>query len=81
MAENFPNLGKETDIPVQESQRIPKKMNPKRSTPRHIIIKMEKVKEKILKVAKEKQLVTYKGKLSAEVLAKFATQKWVARYI
>ena len=54
---------KEIDIQVQEPQRVPKKMNPKRPTPRHIIIKMPKVKGKgrILKAAREKQLVTYKG--------------------
>nr|KAF6480751.1 hypothetical protein HJG59_010593 [Molossus molossus] len=46
MAENFPNLVKETDIQVQEAQRVPNKMNPKRPTPRHIIIKMQKVQDK-----------------------------------
>nr|KAF6462164.1 hypothetical protein HJG59_011228 [Molossus molossus] len=71
MAENFPNLVKETDIQVQEAQRVPNKMNPKRPTPRHTIIKMQKIqdKERILKVAREKQLVTYKGvpiRLSAD---------------
>ena len=45
-AENFPNLGKETDIEIQEAQRVPKKMNLKRSTPRHIISKKSKVKER-----------------------------------
>nr|KAF6462323.1 hypothetical protein HJG59_011354 [Molossus molossus] len=60
MTENFPNLVKETDIQVQEAQRVPNKMNLKRPTPRHIIIKMQKVqdKERILKAAREKQLVT-----------------------
>ena len=43
MRENFPNLVKEIDIQVQEVQRVPNKMNPKRPTPRHIIIKMPKV--------------------------------------
>ena len=71
MAENFPNLGKETDIPVQEAQRVPNKMNPNRPTPRHIIIKMAKVKdtERILKAAREKQSVSHKGtpiRLSAD---------------
>jgi len=42
MAENFHNLGKETDVQVQEAQRVLNKMNPKRATPRHIIIKMSK---------------------------------------
>ena len=62
MAVNFPNLWKERDIQVQEAQRVPSKMKPKRHTPRHIIIKMVKVKDKetILKAAIEKQLVTYK---------------------
>ena len=41
----------------------------------------KKVKERILKVAKEKQLITYKGRLSAEFLANFASQKQVTRYI
>ena len=46
MAETFHNLGKETDIQIQESQRVPNKRKPKRPTPRHIIIKMSKVKDK-----------------------------------
>ena len=55
MAENFPDLKKETDIQVQEAQRFLNKMNPNRPTPRHIIIKIAKVKERILKTAREKQ--------------------------
>ena len=58
MRENFPNLVKEIDIQVQEAQRVPNKMDTKRPTPRHIIIKMPKVKERILKAAREKKLVT-----------------------
>ena len=63
MKENFPNLVKEIDMQVQEAQRVPNKMDAKGPTPRHIIIKMPKVKDKerILKAAREKQLVTYKG--------------------
>ena len=59
MKENFPNLVKEIDVQVQRAQRIPMQ----RSTPRYIIIKMPKVKDKerILKAAKEKKLVTYGG--------------------
>ena len=62
MAENFPNL-KGTDIKIQEAQRASNKLNPNRPTARHIIIKMAKVsdKERILKAAREKQNVTYKG--------------------
>ena len=53
MRENFPNLTKEIDIQVQEAQRIPNKLDPRRNAPRHIIIKMSKVKDKdrILKAA------------------------------
>ena len=63
MKENVPNLEKEIDMQVQEAQRIPNKLDPKRTTPKHIIIKMPKVKDKeiILKAAREKQIVTYKG--------------------
>ena len=63
MKENFPHLVKEIDTQVQEAQRLPSKLVPKRTTPRHIIIKISKVKEKekILKAAREKQRVTYKG--------------------
>ena len=46
MKENFPNLVKEIDIQDQEAQRVPNKMDPKRSTPRHIIIKMSKIKDR-----------------------------------
>ena len=63
MKENFLNLAKEIDIQVQEAQRIPNKMEAKRTTPRHIIIKMPEVKDKerILKAPRERQRVTYKG--------------------
>ena len=80
MAENFPNLAQETDIQVQEAQRVPNKMNPKRLTPRHIIIRLLKVKDKerILKAAREKQLVTYKGILIGPS-ADFSTETLQAR--
>ena len=55
MKENFPNFVKEIDIQVLEAQRIPNKLDPKRITPRHIIIKMPKFKDRILKAAREKQ--------------------------
>ena len=71
MTDNFPNLVKEIDKKVQEVQRVPNKISPKRPTPRHIIIKMPKVKykERTLKAAGEKELATYRGvliKLSAD---------------
>ena len=47
MKENFPSLAKETDFQeVQEAQRVPKKLDPRRNTPRHIIITLAKIKEK-----------------------------------
>ena len=62
MTENFPTLIRKKATQVQEAQKVPIKMNPKRPTPRHFIIKMAKFKDKerVLKAAKEKQLVTYK---------------------
>ena len=64
MKENFPNLVKEIDFQeVQAAQRIPKKLDPRRNTPRHIIITLPKItqKERILEAAREKETVTYKG--------------------
>ena len=60
LKESFPNLVKEIDTQVQEAQRVPNKVDPKRPTPRHIIIKMPKVKEneRNLKAAREKWLLT-----------------------
>ena len=63
MKENFPNLAKDTDFQeVQEAQRVPKKLDPRRNTPRHIIITLPKIKDKerILKASREKEKATYK---------------------
>ena len=46
MKENFPNLVKETDMQVQEAQRASNKLDSRRNTPRHIILKMPKIKDK-----------------------------------
>ena len=57
MKENFPNLAKEIEFQeVQEAQRVPKQLDPRRNTPRHIIITLPKIKEKerILDAAREK---------------------------
>ena len=49
MKENFPNLAKEIDFQeVQEAQRVPKKLDPRRNTPRHILITLPKIKRKDL---------------------------------
>ena len=61
--ENFPKLVKKIGMQIQETQRVPKKLDPRKHTPRHIIIKLPKIKDKerILKAAREKETVTYKG--------------------
>ena len=83
MVENFPNMEKEIVNQVQEAQRVPYRINPRRNTPRHILIKLTKIKhkERILKAAREKQQVTHKGisihltaDLSAETLQ--ARREW-----
>uniref|UniRef100_A0A8D1BHT6 L1 transposable element RRM domain-containing protein n=1 Tax=Sus scrofa TaxID=9823 RepID=A0A8D1BHT6_PIG len=63
IAKNFPNTGKEPLTQIQEAQRVPYKINPRRNTPRHILIKPTKIKdkEKILKAAREEKQITYKG--------------------
>ena len=77
VVENFPDVKKEMVNQVQEAQRVPHRINPRRNMPRHILIKLIKTKHKyrILKAAREKQQVTYKGNplhltadLSAETL-------------
>ena len=57
MKEKFPNLAKEIDFQeLQEAQRVPKKLDPRKHTPRHIIITLPKIKQKerILEAAREK---------------------------
>ena len=77
IVENFPNMGKEIVNQIQEAQRVPYRINQRRNKPRHILIKLSKIKykEKILKAAREKQHITYKeipirltADLSAETL-------------
>ena len=81
MKENFPSLVKKIDLQeVQEAQRDPKKLDPKRNTPRHIIIKLPKIKDKerILKAAREKETVTYKG-VPIRLAADFSKETLQAR--
>ena len=72
MKENLPDLVKEINFQeVQEAQRVPKTLDPKRNIPRHIIIQLPEIKdkEKILKAARGKETATYKGvpiRLSAD---------------
>ena len=81
MKGNFPNLVREIGFQeVQEAQSVPKKLDPKRNTPRHIIIKLPKIKdkEKILKAAREKETITYKG-VSIRLSADFSKETLQAR--
>ena len=81
--ENFPNLARQANIQVQVIQRIPQRNSSKRASPRHIIIRFNRVemKEKMLKAGREKGQVTNKGKpirltvgFSAEILQ--ARREW-----
>ena len=83
IVENIPNMGKETVNQAQEVQGVQYRIHPRRNMPRHILIKLSKIKykEKILKAAREKQQITYKGfpvrltaDLSAETLQ--ARREW-----
>ena len=65
IAKNIPKMGKEIVNQVQEAQRLPGRINSRRNTPRHIIIKLPKTKDndKILKATRDKQQITHKGTL------------------
>ena len=82
MKENFPNVAKEIDFQeVQEAQRVPKKLDPRRNTPRHIIITLPMIKqeERILEATREKDIVTYKGvpiRLSTDLLKETLQARW-----
>ena len=56
-------MGKEIITQVQETQRVPNRINPRRNTPRHLLIKSTKIKhkEQILKAPREKQKIIHKG--------------------
>ena len=76
-------MGKEIATQVQEAQRVPYRINPRRNTPRHILMKLAKIKdkEKLLKAAREKRQITYKGtpiKLTADFSAETlkARREW-----
>ena len=79
MKENFPNLVKEMDFQeVQEAHRAPKKLDPRRNTPRHIIITLAKMKEeRILKATREKE--TYPQRSSHKAIAGFFKRKLIGK--
>ena len=80
MKENFSNLAREIDFQeVQEAQRVAKKLEPRRNTPRHIIITLPTIKqERILETAREKDTVTYKG-VPIRLSADFSKETFQAR--
>jgi len=65
IVENFPNIGKETVNQIEEVLKVPYRISPRRNIPRHTLIKLTEIKhkERILKIVRKKQQVTYKGKL------------------
>ena len=73
-------MGKEIVTQVQEAQTVPYRINPRKITPRHILIKLTKIKfkEKILKTAREKQKITYKG-IPIRLSAAFSAETLQAR--
>ena len=80
IVENFPNMGKGIVSQVQQAQKVPGRINPRRNIPRRIVIKMTKIKDKdkILKATSEKQQITYKG-TPIMLSADFSTETLQAR--
>jgi len=80
IAKNFPYMGKEPLTQIQEAQQVPYKINPRRNTPRHILSRLTKIKdkEKISKAAREKKQTTYKG-TPIRLLADFSAETLQAR--
>ena len=85
IVENFPKMGKEIITQVQETQRVSNRIKPRQNTPRHILIKLTKIKhkEQILKAAREKQQITHKGipiRITADLSRNTSGQKGMARH-
>ena len=80
IAENFPNLGKETSIHVQEAKRTPPKIDENRPTPRHLIVQFANLrsKETILIAARSKRFLTYRGRI-IRIMSDLSTETWQAR--
>ena len=90
IVENFPNMENEIVNQVQQVQRVPHMINPRRNIPRHTVIKLTKTKQKerLLKAAREKQQVPYKGNpihltadLSAETLQARGNDRIYLKYL
>ena len=80
IVKNFPKMGREIATQVQETPRIPNRINPGQNTARHILIKLTKIKhkEKILKAASEKQQITHKG-IPIRIIADLSIEALQAR--
>ena len=73
-------MGKEIATQIQESQRVPNRITPRQNAPRHILIKLTKIKhkEQILKAARVKQEITHKG-IPTRITADLSTETLQAR--
>ena len=80
VAENFPNLAKETSIRVQEAERTPPKINHDKPTPRHVIVQFTNIRSKdiVLKAARVKRFLTYRGK-NIRITSDLSIETWQAR--
>ena len=80
VAENFPNLARETNIHVQEAERTPPKLNHDKPTPCHVIVQFTNIRSKdtVLKAARAKKFLTYQGK-GIRITSDLSTQTWNER--
>ena len=80
VAENFPNLAKETNICVQEAERTPPKLNHNKLMPRHVIVQFANIRSKdtVLKAARAKKFLMYQGK-GIRITSDLCTQTWNER--
>ena len=80
VAENFPNLARETSIRVQEAERTPSKLNQDKPTPRHVIVQFANIRSKdtVLKAARAKKFLTYQGK-GIRITSDLSTETWNER--
>ena len=80
IVENFPKMGKEIITQVQETQRVPNRINPRWNTPRHILIKIneDQTQRTNIKTAREKQQITHKG-IPIRITADLAIETLQAR--
>ena len=80
LAENFPNLAKETSFRVQEAERTPPMLNYYKRTPHHVIVQFANIRSKdtVLKAARAKKFLTYQGK-GIRITSDLSTQTWIDR--